>query len=73
MVFSYFYKRVMDSVMSACFGFLHCEIHLARGLLRAWLPFSFNKAVFCGRVISGNIHVYLFASPLYPHIPATWR
>lgn len=35
MVFSYFYKRVMDSVMSACFGFLHCEIHLARGLLRA--------------------------------------
>lgn len=35
---SYFYKRMIDSVTSVCFGFLYCEIHLARGLSKAWLP-----------------------------------
>ena len=29
---------MIDSVTSVCFGFLYCEIHLARGLSKAWLP-----------------------------------
>ena len=66
MVFSYFDKRVIDSVMSACFGFLHCEIHLARGLLRARLP-PCSRGMGCGDIEGQQTNKYEYFQKLPCH------